>query len=101
MTPELFEKYLPFAIALDVEHDWAEQFTKVFLSIKAQTGNSYHPVWYYGAFSSLEMGSFADNIGSDLSSTISSASTAPGSGSGAGGGGFSGGGGGGGGGGGW
>ena len=101
MTPELFEKYLPFAIALDVEHDWAEQFTKVFLSIKAQTGNSYHPVWYYGAFSSLEMGSFADNIGSDLSSTISSASTAPGSGSGAGGGGFSGGGCGGGGGGGW
>ncbi len=101
MTPELFEKYLPFAIALDVEHDWSEQFSKVFLSLKVETGNSYHPLWYYGSFSTIEMGSFADNIGSELSSTISSASTAPGSSSGAGGGGFSGGGGGGGGGGGW
>ena len=25
-TPALFEKYLPYALALDVEHSWAERF---------------------------------------------------------------------------
>ena len=97
LTPELFEKYLPFAIALEVEHEWSDQFTKVFLALKADTGTVYAPIWYHGQFNSLEMGNFADNIGSELSSTISSASTAPGSSSESGGGGFSGGGGGGGG----
>jgi uncharacterized membrane protein len=82
---------------LEVEHEWSDQFTKVFLALKADTGTVYAPIWYHGQFNSLEMGNFADNIGSELSSTISSASTAPGSSSESGGGGFSGGGGGGGG----
>jgi len=28
-TPELFEKYLPYAFALDVENEWSEQFAEV------------------------------------------------------------------------
>ena len=28
-TPELFEKFLPYAIALDVENSWAKKFTGV------------------------------------------------------------------------
>ncbi len=97
-TPELFEKFLPWALALDVEQEWSEQFDE--LLEKARQDGSYEPVWYHShrPFSSS---SLASNLGSSLSSTISSSSTAPGSSSGSGGGGSSGGGGGGGGGGGW
>ncbi len=97
-TPEVFEKFLPFALALNVENKWAEQFSEV-LNVK---GEEYSPSWYSGVgWSTLGATGFASSLSSSLSSTISSSSTAPGSSSGGGGGGFSGGGGGGGGGGGW
>ena len=100
-TPELFEKYLPYALALDVEQAWAEKFSNVFKEI-AQSGREYHPVWYSGrAWRSLEAKNFTSALSSSFSNAISSSSIAPGSSSGSGGGGFSGGGGGGGGGGGW
>ena len=100
-TPELFEQYLPYAIALDVEQQWAERFTGVLG--KALTGDTkYHPGWYHGrSWDHNNIGSFTNSMGSAMSSTVSSSSTAPGSSSGSGGGGSSGGGGGGGGGGGW
>jgi uncharacterized membrane protein YgcG len=101
MTPKLFERYLPFAIALGVEQAWAEQFTEVFAKLAADQGVAYHPTWYRGNFSARKMANFAGNIGQEFNSAISSAATPPGSSSGGGGGGFSGGGGGGGGGGGW
>ena len=101
MTPALFEKYLPFAVALGVEQAWAEQFTRVFAALEAKQGAAYRPVWYGGDFSHMRLAGFAENVGSGFTSAISSAATAPGSSSGSGGGGFSGGGGGGGGGGGW
>ena len=100
LTPELFEKYLPFAIALGVEQKWAEQFSQVFARLEASGEGAYSPRWYQGSFSSSRMGNFASSVGSGFSSAISSASAAPGSSSGSGGG-SSGGGGGGGGGGGW
>ena len=99
-TPELFERYLPYAIALGVENRWAERFAGVLAAAAAQgqTGMA----WYSGHHSPWsDPDGFANSVGSSLSSTISSASTAPGSSSGSGGGGSSGGGGGGGGGGGW
>ncbi|KPK84794.1 MAG: hypothetical protein AMJ81_04815, partial [Phycisphaerae bacterium SM23_33] len=99
-TPQLFEKFLPYALALDVENGWAEQFSDV-LARAGVAGAAYSPAWYRGtSFSSLGAGGFATAVGGSLSSALSSASTSP-SGSGAGGGGSSGGGGGGGGGGGW
>jgi len=100
-TPALFEAYLPYAIALDLEQRWAERFTGVFDALAAR-GETYQPLWYTGShWSPHQVGGFASAVGGSLSSAISSASTAPGSSSGSGGGGFSGGGGGGGGGGGW
>lgn len=100
MTPKLFEKYLPYALALGVEQKWCERFSE-FLA-KAGSGGEYTPAWYYGpSWSSANFGGFTSSLGKSFSSAISSASTAPGSSSGDGGGGFSGGGGGGGGGGGW
>jgi uncharacterized membrane protein YgcG len=100
-TPQLFERYLPFAVALGVEQAWAEQFTKVFATLEAKQGVSYQPNWYVGSFSYMGLADFADNVGSGFTSAISSAATPPGTSSGSGGGGSSGGGGGGGGGGGW
>ena len=99
-TPELFECYLPYALALDVEQEWSEQFADVLAA--AAKGDNYQPAWYKGNnWHSWNTAGFATNLGSSLPGAISSASTAPGSASGSGGGGSSGGGGGGGGGSGW
>ena len=45
-TPELFEKMLPFAIALGVENKWADKFESV-LNQAIEEG-TYKPVWYAG-----------------------------------------------------
>jgi uncharacterized membrane protein len=101
MTPELFEKYLPYAIALDVEQAWSSRFAAA-LEQAGQAPASYSPAWYSGpSWSSLGAAGFASSLGSSLSSAVASAASPPGSSSGGGGGGSSGGGGGGGGGGGW
>ncbi|MGE3063503.1 MAG: DUF2207 domain-containing protein [bacterium] len=99
MNQDLFEKYLPYAIALDAESSWVKKFEEA-LSVSEQTkGVAYYPIWYHA--DSFNMNSFASSFSSSMSSAISSSSQAPGSSSGSGGGGSSGGGGGGGGGGGW
>jgi uncharacterized membrane protein YgcG len=99
-TPALFEKYLPFAIALGVENRWADHFAPILAAAAAQGQQGF--AWYSGSNSPWnDTNGFVDSIGSSLASSVSSASTAPGSSSGSGGGGSSGGGGGGGGGGGW
>lgn len=101
-TIETFEKYLPYAIALDVENRWAERFENVLKAAMAAPGGASAFGWYSGSSSPwTDTGGFVDSIGSSLATSVSSASTAPGSSSGSGGGGSSGGGGGGGGGGGW
>jgi uncharacterized membrane protein YgcG len=100
-TPELFERYLPYAIALEVENEWASRFSRV-LAAAAAAGDTQTLGWYRGDSDPwTNTDDFVDRVGSSLSSTISSASTAPGSSSGSSGGGSSGGGGGGGGGSGW
>jgi uncharacterized membrane protein len=101
-TPHLYEKYLPYALALGVEQAWTEQFTDVLATAMRPDGIGYHPGWYSGSsFDSARMGNFAGAVGSSLSGAIAASTTTPGSRSGGGGGGSSGGGGGGGGGGGW
>lgn len=98
-TPEIFERMLPYALALDVENTWCEQFADVLE--RTQAGTKYSPAWYTGVlFTAGTAAGVAAGLGA-MSSSISSASSPPGSSSGSGGGGSSGGGGGGGGGGGW
>ncbi|MBF0485378.1 MAG: DUF2207 domain-containing protein [Candidatus Omnitrophica bacterium] len=100
-SKEIFEKYLPYALALNVEQPWSDRFARI-LEQAGEGGRAYHPSWYSGAlWSSTGCAGFASILGGTLSNTISSSAVAPGSSSGGGGGGFSGGGGGGGGGGGW
>jgi hypothetical protein len=100
-TPALFERYLPFSLALGVEQEWAERFAGLFASLRGPDGTPYHPTWYQGSWSGFDTASATSTLASDLGGAISSSVSAPGSSSGGGGGGFSGGGGGGGGGGGW
>ena len=98
-SPELFEQYLPYALALGVEQQWGESFADVLAEAQAK---GYSPAWYHGRhWNHANVGQFTSSLGSSFTSAISSSSTAPGSSSGSGGGGSSGGGGGGGGGGGW
>jgi hypothetical protein len=106
-TPELFERFLPYAIALHVENSWANRFTGVLAAAGVGAAVSS---WYSGNnFSADRIETFTGRVSDNLSRTIASASTPPGSsggdggssGSGSSGGGSSGGGGGGGGGSGW
>ena len=104
-TPELFEKFLPYALALGVEQAWGERFAGVLAAASqgpGQSGTGYRPRWYSGhGFHKHGVSGFASSLGSSFSGAIAASSTAPGSSSGSGGGGSSGGGGGGGGGSGW
>ena len=100
-TVELFEENLPYALALDVENEWAEQFGEVLEEAFRVRGDGYSHPWYRGdGLRTWEAPNWS-SFGSSLGSAISSSTSAPGSSSGSGGGGSSGGGGGGGGGGGW
>ena len=104
-TPQLYEKYLPYAMALGVEKQWTQQFTPIFRKLAAQ-GHEYHPTWFVEMLGSSRWETIPLDFGSQLSQSLSSviitsSSNVPGSSSGSDGGGSSGGGGGGGGGGGW
>jgi hypothetical protein len=108
-----FEKYLPYALALDVEQQWSEYFSEVLAAAGAggaetdeggQTDNlyshHYSPRWYHSNRHNTFTGTnFTSSLSNAFAGAISSSSTPPGSTGGRGG--FSGGGGGGGGGGGW
>ena len=48
-TPEVFEKYLPYAIALGVENRWADRFAGVLAAASAQGQQGF--AWYSGSSS--------------------------------------------------
>ncbi|MBI2718546.1 MAG: hypothetical protein HY245_10610 [Rhizobiales bacterium] len=76
-TSDLFERYLPYALAHYCENEWSSKFAAV--PAAAVAAGATAPVWYSG--SNLDAGctgSFTDSLGSGLSSSISLASTAPG-----------------------
>ena len=100
-TPQLFESYLPFALALGVDQQWSEKFAALLASIRQPDGSAYHPTWYNGSWNNSSLTASSSQLSGALNSAVTSSVSPPGSSSGSGGGGFSGGGGGGGGGGGW
>lgn len=107
-TPELYEKYLPYAMALGIEQAWSEAFAPIFNKLK-QEGINYQPIWYTGIqpFNVYRFNNISNNFTSTLASSgpMAASTLSPGSssgwGGGSGGGGGAGGGGGGGGGGSW
>ena len=78
-TAALFERYLPYAMALEVENRWAKRFA----DIMATAGMDGHPNatgdWYVGNTPRpwSDSGAFAVAMGSALTSTIASAATSP------------------------
>ena len=90
-----YERLLPYAVALDVEDAWTEQFTRA-AGAEAAAAVTRNIAWYRGG-DIASLSRLASDVGGALDARIASASTPPGSSSGGGGGGFSGGGGGGGG----
>jgi len=94
----LYQQFLPFAIALGVDHAWSQKLQQA-MSAGLVDAN-YRPEGLIYSQRYDDISQFSDTLSSDFSSAISAAATAPGSSSGFSGG-SSGGGGGGGGGGGW
>ncbi|MDD5342184.1 MAG: DUF2207 domain-containing protein [Patescibacteria group bacterium] len=95
MTPETFEKYLPYAMVLGVEKEWAKRFADIY----KEPPNWYHPAGaYMGAFLitdfTRQLSGFTSQAGASLGSSPRSSGSSSSSGFS---GGFSGGGGGGGG----
>jgi uncharacterized membrane protein len=104
MTPEHFEKILPYAMALGVEEIWGEKFKSALSKMMQST--DYQHTWYVGntPFNYMMMHSFTNSFSNSIATSSIEPTTSGSSGnwsSGSSGGGFSGGGGGGGGGGGW
>lgn len=98
-TPRLFERFLPYAMALDVEELWGDKFASVLDAARRERAYT-EPAWYRGSrWHNRGPAGFAGAVASSLAVSTAAASSPPGS-SGSGGG-SSGGGGGGGGGGGW
>jgi Predicted membrane protein (DUF2207) len=100
-TPELFERFLPYAMALDCENQWNDKFAAVLAAAAAAGATAGASGGWYSGPGSFTSNDFGSSLGSSLTSSISSSGVAPGSSSGSFGGGSSGGGGGGGGGSGW
>jgi len=96
MTTERYERFLPYAVALDVEEPWTRHFERLIPEEAAR----YNPAWTTTS-GSHSLGGLTSAIVSNMSSGVSSALPQSSGSSGSGGGGSSGGGGGGGGGGGW
>ncbi len=100
LTPDEFQRMLPYALALGVETNWTDRFAAA-VGPAAAAAAVGAMGWYHANGGVSNLANLSSGLGSSLSSAISSSSSAPGSSSGGGGGGSSGGGGGGGGGGGW
>jgi uncharacterized membrane protein len=70
----LYEKYLPYAIAMDVENAWTRQFNNVIEQISFKSG--YRPEWYQSnhSFNVANVNLIIGSLGSALSLASSSSS---------------------------
>ena len=82
-TAELFEKYLPYAIALDVENAWGRRFAGVLAAaaLAPQVAGQSVTSWYQGQRDwsdwSRDPVGFASHLGDGLNDTIAAASVPP------------------------
>ncbi|SRR5665213_1285474 len=88
VTPDVFEKFLPYAIALDCENSWSKKFESEAAAAGVtpdQSGAYYSPLWYSGSsFGRLGSAGFVSALGASMASAAANASSAPGSSSGSG-----------------
>ncbi len=74
VTPDVFERLLPYAIALKTEKVWGDKFEKTLLQ-SMQSVDSYAPIWYYGT--AMRPRSFSNNLRQSLTSNIQQSATSP------------------------
>ena len=67
-TPELYETYLPYAIAFGVEKKWAQAFAPVFQQMR-ESGKAYRPIWYSGHMRNFKHATFAHSINQSIASS--------------------------------
>jgi hypothetical protein len=79
-TPALYEKLLPYAIALGVEMVWSRRFSAAL----AASQTEYQPDWYDGSspWNGSNVSEFSSDLGGGLATAIAAASTPPSSGDG-------------------
>ncbi|MBX3549131.1 MAG: DUF2207 domain-containing protein [Xanthobacteraceae bacterium] len=82
-TPELFERMLPYAIALDVENTWAEKFKDVLAAAAAgataTAATASAMSWYSGNRDwGRDAGGVTSAVASSLTVSVASSSSAPG-----------------------
>jgi hypothetical protein len=74
-TPALYEKLLPYAIALGVEMVWSRRFAAAL----AASQTEYQPDWYDGShpWDGSGVSEFSSDLGGGLATAIAAASTPP------------------------
>jgi uncharacterized membrane protein len=79
-SPQEYEKFLPYAMALGVEKNWNGQYASLFTKL-AKEGHDYIPVWYWyrGRRASTYDMSFANRYSTNFGSFISASPNRPGS----------------------
>lgn len=81
VTPELFEAYLPHAIALDVETEWSELFDEELeqaTRIESGGASPYRPAWYFaGGTRPFAARRFSEVLSTQFASSIARAATPP------------------------
>ncbi|OGD68255.1 hypothetical protein A2996_01110, partial [Candidatus Campbellbacteria bacterium RIFCSPLOWO2_01_FULL_34_15] len=65
LTPEIFEKYLPYAMIFEIEKQWAKKFEGVHMA---------PPVWYHSTGAMIASSSSLDNSASNFSPSAFSSS---------------------------
>ena len=92
LPPDTFEKYLPYAMALGVEHQWAKAFAGIITQPPSWYAGPYQPGIWNPVFFTNDMHSMANTAHQAFVAAPRSSSSGSGWGGGGGGGGFSGGG---------
>jgi hypothetical protein len=68
VTPELFEKYFAYAIALNIERKWADKLSQ-HLETASQPIQTYQPVWYSRP-TPCDVNQFTSDLGTGFCSAI-------------------------------
>ena len=76
VNPDLFEKLLPYALALNVEKVWGEKLAATLAQNAKKGMMDFSPHWYSGpGWNPITASNFATSLGSSFASAISSSTT--------------------------
>ncbi len=69
-----YEKYLPYAVALDVEDAWTNAFDSA-LKYSGKSSSEYKPLWFMGSYAGIQ--TFSSTFHSSFNTAVSAASISP------------------------